>query len=800
MDERARKKREVQVGGQIQVVAVPVDEPAAPRVPNVPPRALDNERSVSVRKLLESRKSEILLFEERFRKTSGGTHGGDGHQKRAFQLLPRHMRRRAMSYNPYLIPFRLRERAKRESQQTEAPKGHKVHKGGGWRLSRRRTERRRLDIVRPGVQGGAEGSKKVVLKERDYKVLETHMWHAKRFHMINWAGYKIPKEATLRGRSAVLHTSQKGVVAFESSFMKPLVLTSSSQAYLRHILQELSLDASAILQPFRLRTLQAFFLKRRVICRTSPTSSLQSSQSFFDPIAPCQIHGIEFKDTDGKEKTRLFIWLDPHATSDVKNEILKIAQGADKKKGEDLDVQDGWEALDNRFEVIGPHSSAALSKLLLAASPEDQALLEKYLASRPKCIPAGTTLAVQVKDPRIVRFSRRFAPDNSTPANSARTPVMSSMSQMLANLVLHQGSKGRSSDFDRGLASASAINACPLLSSGTYSWCKYQDHETEDVKNMTKVEQAGTWILLQRFPDGEDGREGWILSTPRSWGSTFWKRLIRCGVRPVGRRERAEMRFEDLVPRFPEDFPNTPGHHLYVQQKASELKTAWLNRPTQKRLNHEKLGFNSPFQPNWHHLFMSSHRSYLPMDELTHRVHLTYQFGAAAMQPSAEAARLLESHWSEYSTHSGAKQTEGTQGAGTTVWTLDAPSSSTMDVDESPHPLKHVILDLVPVAIVLEQGGTVVRYNTHIFDMSCYTSATDYKSAIGTDSEPIGFATSGSYCMTRGKSAGIAFVSSIWWRSAIAANPAGPLKVLVRNVTSREYHIASVLPLEPIYG
>lgn len=800
MDDRARKKREVQVGDEIKVVDVPVKEVAAPKADAVSNPQVEKDRAISLRKLLDARKSEILFFEERFRKTSGGTHGGDGHQKRAFQLLPRHMRRRAMSYNPYLVPLRLRERAKRESNGTEAPKGHKVHKGGGWRLSRRRTERRRLDLVRPGLQPGVDGSKKDFYIERDFKVLETHMWHAKRFHMINWAGYKVPKEATLRGRSAVLHTSQKGAVAFESSFVRPIVITSSSQATLQHILAELSLDAAILLQPFQLRRLHTGFIKRRIFCSSSSSSSSTEAQSFFDPLAPCQIHGLTFKDAQGTSKTRVFIWLDPHATANVKEEVHKILNGMKKAKGEETEVNCEWEALDNRFEVIGPHSSMALSKLLLAASPEDQALLEKYLSSRPKSIPSGTTLAVKVKDPRIVKFSRRFATAESAPKNSATGPVMSSMSQMLANLVLHQGSKGRTSDFERGLASSSAIDSCPLLSTGDYSWCKYQDHETEDASNLAAVDGTGTWVLLQRFPDGDDGHEGWILSLPRSWGASFWKKLIRCGVRPVGRRERAEMKFEDLSPRYPEDFPNTPGYDTYIQQKSNDVRSAWKNRPPQKRLNHDKLGFTSPFKPDWLHLYMSAHLSYLPMDESTHKVHLTYRFGAAATKPTSEAEHALESEWSVATSKSSGSSAEGTKSERQTVWKPGGFSATTMDVDEPAGASTHVILDLVPVAIVLEQGGTVVNYNAHIFDMACYATAADYKAAIGTESEPIGYVTSGSFCMSRGKSAGIAFVTSIWWRSAVASVPAHSLKVLVRNVTSREYHVATIMPLDPIYG
>lgn len=815
MDDRARKKREVKVGEEIRTVDVPVSAPEAnessassahSKVPKV------EERAVSLRKLVDARKAEVLLFEERYRKTSGGCHGGEGHRKRAFQLLPRHMRRRAMSYNPYLVPLRLRERAKRESQKTEAPEGHKHLIGGGWRLSRRRSEFRRLDIIRPGNKSSVEGAKKMEYKKRDFAVLETHMWHAKRFHMINYAGYKIPKEATLRGRSAVLRTAKQKVVAFESSFVKPVVVTASSLATMSKILAELSLDARDLLHPAHLRRLQSCFLKRKIFIddsgapSTAKAKSHQKMTSFFEPLSPCQVHGLIIPEGSSNQAIRLFFWLDPHSLPIVLKEIESISKRIETPKGEaDVTITAQWEALDNRFELFGPTASQALSKLLLAVDPDERASLDKVLASRPKLIPAGTTLALKVKDPRIVRFARRFeeAAAKDQPSEAPSNNLLS----MMANLMLHQNGKGGKSDFERGALSNTSIDSSPLLKHGTYDWCKYRDHETEKADTLTTVErESEVSILLQRFPKGEDGHEGWILTVPRSWGATFWKQLIRCGVRPIGRRERSEIKFENLCPRFPEDFPSTPGYQSYIEQKYSDLFGAWMRRPSQKRLNHSKLGFSSPFRPDWHHLFMSSNRVYQSMDSDSHRVHLTYKFGATNWNSknrseSALTHSLPENMLSlEWKSNVDANSTEKSkdQAASKTVWTLSDGKSSGMSIDGEKTIHKHVLLDLVPVAIVLERGGTVPTFNAHLFDLSCYESVKrSQKHAIGFESEAVGYVTSGGYCMSRGKSAGLAFVTLAYWRSIASSQTP---EVLIRNITSREYHIATIMPLDAIFG
>nr|XP_056710449.1 ribonucleases P/MRP protein subunit POP1 [Euleptes europaea] len=89
-----------------------------------------------------------------------------------FQSLPRHMRRRAMSHNIKRLPRRLRELAraeveKPEHQKKELPKS-----------KCRKARRRHINLV-------AEFNR----RQKKNIWLETHIWHAKRFHMVKKWGY-----------------------------------------------------------------------------------------------------------------------------------------------------------------------------------------------------------------------------------------------------------------------------------------------------------------------------------------------------------------------------------------------------------------------------------------------------------------------------------------------------------------------------------------------------------------------------------------------------------------------------------
>lgn len=93
--------------------------------------------------------------------------------KLAFQKLPKHMRRRTMSHNAKRLPRRLRKIHLNQLEKSGMPPKQKIPS----RKYRRRPRNLLDDYER---------------RRRKVKWLETHIWHAKRFHMIEKWGYKIP--------------------------------------------------------------------------------------------------------------------------------------------------------------------------------------------------------------------------------------------------------------------------------------------------------------------------------------------------------------------------------------------------------------------------------------------------------------------------------------------------------------------------------------------------------------------------------------------------------------------------------
>ncbi|CAH1127345.1 unnamed protein product [Ceutorhynchus assimilis] len=123
--------------------------------------------SITVTSIAAARIKEIEAMQKNIEEKSG--------TKMVFQKLPKHMRRRAMSHAVKRLPRRLREiHLNQMTKSGLAPKAKKPN-----RKHRRRLRNLQSDYAR---------------RQRRVKWLNTHIWHAKRFHMIEKWGFKLPKQ------------------------------------------------------------------------------------------------------------------------------------------------------------------------------------------------------------------------------------------------------------------------------------------------------------------------------------------------------------------------------------------------------------------------------------------------------------------------------------------------------------------------------------------------------------------------------------------------------------------------------
>ncbi|KAK1806740.1 hypothetical protein P4O66_005246 [Electrophorus voltai] len=168
-----------------------------------------------------ARAAEVSAMMRAVSKTTASCH--------AFGALPKHMRRRAMSHNTKRLPCRLREAARRalEKSQKAGQKEKREQSKTKSRRARRRHGNLLLEFNR---------------RQRKNKWLETHIWHAKRFHMLKTWGYCLGDRPTYKCYRASYRAMSSGCLMQDLSYHCCVELRGPEEELLRALSRLTSKD------------------------------------------------------------------------------------------------------------------------------------------------------------------------------------------------------------------------------------------------------------------------------------------------------------------------------------------------------------------------------------------------------------------------------------------------------------------------------------------------------------------------------------------------------------------------------
>ncbi|XP_016053956.1 PREDICTED: ribonucleases P/MRP protein subunit POP1 [Miniopterus natalensis] len=142
-----------------------------------------------------------------------------------FQTLPRHMRRRAMSHNVKRLPRRLQEIAQKEAEKAVHQK--KEHSKNKCHKARRCHINRMLEFNR---------------RQKKNIWLETHIWHAKRFHMVKKWGYCLGERPTVKSHRACYRAMTNRCLLQDLSYYCCLELKGKEEEILKALSPMCSTD------------------------------------------------------------------------------------------------------------------------------------------------------------------------------------------------------------------------------------------------------------------------------------------------------------------------------------------------------------------------------------------------------------------------------------------------------------------------------------------------------------------------------------------------------------------------------
>ncbi|TMS11292.1 Ribonucleases P/MRP protein subunit POP1 [Larimichthys crocea] len=519
-----------------------------------------------------ARAAEVQAMLKAVTKTTGSCH--------VYGALPKHMRRRSMSHNTKRLPRRLRDVANRmrEKSLQAGSKKKKEQPKSKSRKARRRHGNLLLEFNR---------------RQRKNMWLETHIWHAKRFHMVKKWGYCLGDRPTYK-------------------CYRPCYRAMSSHCLLQDLLPEL-----------------------QTVC--------QCCEAVVPPVVPVVIPAG--------------VVLTPEPESEKTPEAQQVTGTKRKRSGKDASVPpakkilgDGtrspttpvtWKSSSTgivindltleivRYRLIGPQSHSVLAETLEAATdcheidksqssplwwPEhckdenkmnlhqqqaDVYHILKGIYSTGE-LPPGTVLGLTVDDPRV-----------TLPTKKVKALPCVKQAQ----------------EVDEEKRKELMLQGVPEHCCQSYLWEQSVRDNVTDNKiseqdlNRMKSEvlvpgsrlspiplQGRVPILLVHQPGKQVGHEmsswgaGWDLLLPKGWGMAFWVPLVYRGVRIGGLNMTLKHSQNKGVSHFPHDYPDCPAGVRFQEEQESELLDKFKRRPPAKRTNYIKHGCLAPFRCPWQQL------------------------------------------------------------------------------------------------------------------------------------------------------------------------------------------------------
>ncbi|KAG6844608.1 hypothetical protein H0H87_005542 [Tephrocybe sp. NHM501043] len=544
-------------------VAGPSSRPAVNSL-NGLPSAIDVERFAEVRFMKVQSRFAILYFNCKARAFeidamhTAMKNASASSTSRAWQALPRHLRRRAASHDVRRVPLRLREKARAEAiQPTEKSfrPSHRASIHGSiihdasyhsiLELKGIETLIKRILDMSCDPNGPGAGSKRYTAGSR---ALETYIYKSGSYPF--------------------------GLISPLTVIWKPLpLLAVSAVDPTEGKVEQAAVSPSESAAP-----------KRKRKTKKKGKEKAQEPVSAFDPeairVVWLAIHPSAFQDALASIQTSASLTLEAYKRSNEGKEA-------------EVEIVD-LRGQVNMFEIMGPKSNQVLRGALSPVPQDNREDFRKFWARFTNMqtsseMSRGTVVGFKVVDPRL-----KFPPKNakaqapSTEYVSAETIFPSSQlaqSDIWDDAVRTKLAKPRykKKDLDE--------RRSKLLIPGTPLSTQRQDDRIPA-------------LLIQRslqVPESKtQGIHGWTLIIPAGWSMAFWSSLTFTGTRVGGQRERQTQSFESGAPYFPRDLPTSTGYDEYATSRAKEERARWDRKPPAKRPNYEKLGTSSPWRADWH--------------------------------------------------------------------------------------------------------------------------------------------------------------------------------------------------------
>lgn len=586
-------------------------------------------------------------------------------KQRAFQSLPRELRRRTASHNVKRIPHRLRDRATKEMVDDNTPpvppKSKKLRgylrvkqKAMEQNLKKSKKEQQKNISESSGVSGNQEdqfdldkyiaptarfntsstnglaipppGKTKYQHRQRNKTWLPTHVWHAKRAHISEKWGFSIVTSPSLKCYRATHRSSTRtGAVAWDSSYYSSFIL-QGPQNILETVLKRLTQNKFS----------DRNYNVKRIF---SYNDVIKGNRSW---------EGMLYDFNGGSLSPLLLVWekleegnvenSQPEASQIPNRKVLLRCHPSVSLRLVDslnfirTEVNSAFDYHDYRYllgsiDITGPESSSALASVLkikpnndipahssATDEPSDSTQSLDPLKELGKMwnrlgnisnissLPRNVILALNAADPRL-SFPPRYTRDD------CKYSFIDMISNWPNDIFVNPRVTKNGSVF-----SETDINNSYVNQPTQKSIDKRRAQSTDAGINHDKIpylpEDPTFPVLIIKRETGDS----WTVILPWGWILPVWYSLQHHNnVRIGGLDQRHQLDFEAGRLNFPTDFPGTLPGLLDNEEKAEATRLEWARKPPGKKISYrnlraqgkgnEKGEIGSPFRCDWKYLW-----------------------------------------------------------------------------------------------------------------------------------------------------------------------------------------------------
>ncbi|XP_072947317.1 ribonucleases P/MRP protein subunit POP1 [Epargyreus clarus] len=512
--------------------------------------------------------------------------------KLIFQSLPVHMRRRVMSHNCKRLPRNLRVGHMEQLIKSGFPPKQK--------RPSRKYRRRPTNLLQEYNR-----------RKRRHIWLETHIWHAKRFHMVDRWGHRLAYSPCDKAFRACYRATSAHCLLQDISYYTPLRIRGPLDA-INNLFTSITSKSCGL----------GICAKAYLSGNREGTIHLYKPNLYpFGYIGKVQFLWVVVSDTS-KE---LWLFVHPSQIDIVKSVLSNIINPAgseesfsqpkkrkiENKQTGKIEIESMAGAV-NRFRLTGPRSQAVLFNCLKCVTNLDNVkhnnwvsyynqkdpvfhLDEKYqywqslgVANSPSQLPPRLVLGLVVKDPRISRPKYRtkaqFSNNNIDIPSLLSVPQYSSISPLWDATVRDK------------------------IKSNKITNPQFVEHITKtqlipgEVNEDDPGLQSIPIVLIQRRGSQNSEHKkigygsGWDIILPSGYGLPFWLTFIMFGARSGGLRETESLSFEMGECYLP---PDSDAGHTEEMRIETKLKEHYFKRPPSKRVNYMTYGISNPFLCPW---------------------------------------------------------------------------------------------------------------------------------------------------------------------------------------------------------